>query len=108
MSIATLSVHFPVEIFSAWYLAITSESGGLCAGAAGGAVGALPGRDTPLSGRWAPSDLGISTQVRSPLFGRPTVYLYDRVQGGVGLGELVFAEHRSLLAAALEVVERCA
>jgi len=76
-------------------------------GAAWRALGNLLRRLTPLYVRCAPSDLGISTQVRSPHFGRPAIYLYDRVQGGVGLGELVFAEHRSLLAAALEVVERC-
>ena len=45
--------------------------------------------------------------MRSPHFRRPTLFLYDRVQGGVGLSELLFAEHRALLAAALDVVTRC-
>jgi DEAD/DEAH box helicase domain-containing protein len=45
--------------------------------------------------------------VKSPHFGRPTLFLYDKVQGGVGLGELLFNAHRDLLAAALDVVTRC-
>lgn len=76
-------------------------------GAAWRALGNLVRRLAPLYVRCSPSDLGISTQVRSPHFERPAIFLYDRVQGGVGLGELVFEEHRSLLRAALEVVERC-
>jgi DEAD/DEAH box helicase domain-containing protein len=76
-------------------------------GAAWHALGDLVRRLAPLYVRCSPSDLGLSTQVRSPHFARPAIFLYDRVQGGVGLGELVFAEHRSLLRAALDVVERC-
>jgi DEAD/DEAH box helicase domain-containing protein len=46
--------------------------------------------------------------VKSPHFRRPALYLYDRVQGGVGLTEIVFREHRAILAAALDVVLGCA
>lgn len=77
-------------------------------GAAWRAVGNLMRRVAPLFVRCQPSDLGLSTQVRSPHFGCPTLYFYDRVQGGVGLGELLFDDHRALLEAALEVVELCA
>ncbi len=108
-------IHLPPEELDteAFILTLSDESAaelGLRSGdrgAAWRALGNLLRRVTPLYVRCAPSDLGICTQVRSPLFSRPTVYLYDRVQGGVGLGELVFAEHRQLLAAAREVVERC-
>ena len=37
-----------------------------------------------------------------------TIWLWDRVQGGVGLSERLFEEHRDVLAAATEVVARCA
>ena len=77
-------------------------------GSAWRAFGQLLRRVAPLFVRCQPSDLGISTQVRSPHFERPTIFLYDRVQGGVGLSELCFQTHRQLLSAALEVVRACA
>jgi len=76
-------------------------------GAAGHGGGALVRRVAPLYVRCQPRDLGSSTQVKSPHFGRPALFLYDRVQGGVGLSELLFAGYRDVLAAALEVVRGC-
>ncbi|MBL6755581.1 MAG: DEAD/DEAH box helicase [Planctomycetes bacterium] len=76
-------------------------------GAAWRALGDLLRRVAPLHIRCQPSDLGLSSHVKSPHFGRPTLFLYDKVQGGVGLGELLFNAHRDLLAAALDVVTRC-
>ena len=37
-----------------------------------------------------PRDLGVLAQVQSPFTGRPTLYLYDAVPGGVGLTERLF------------------
>ena len=34
-----------------------------------------------------PRDLGVLAQVQAPFTGRPTLYLYDAVPGGVGLSE---------------------
>lgn len=76
-------------------------------GAAWHGVGNLVRRVAPLFVRCEPRDLGLSTQVRSPHFRRPALFLYDRVQGGVGLAELVFQGARELLGAALEVVLAC-
>lgn len=76
-------------------------------GAAWHGVGNLVRRVAPLYVRCQPGDLGISTQVKSPHFHRPALFLYDRVQGGVGLAELLFEGHREVLRAALEVAERC-
>ena len=76
-------------------------------GAAWRALGDLLRRVAPLFIRCQPSDLGLSSHVKSPHFGRPTLFLYDKVQGGVGLGELLFNAHRDLLGAALDVVSRC-
>jgi DEAD/DEAH box helicase domain-containing protein len=61
----------------------------------------------PLFLRCQPQDLGLSTEVRSTHFLRPAIVLYDRVQGGVGLAEVLFESHRDVLNAALEVVTRC-
>ncbi|HZO08932.1 MAG TPA: DEAD/DEAH box helicase, partial [Myxococcota bacterium] len=77
-------------------------------GAAWHGLGGLLRRVAPLFLRCQPRDLGVSTQVRSPHFVRPAIFLYDAVRGGVGLSELLFESHRALLAAALEVVAHCA
>jgi len=77
-------------------------------GAAWHGIGALMRRVAPLYLRCGPRDLGISTQVRSPHFGCPALFLYDRVQGGVGLSDLLYGDARSVLEAALDVAEGCA
>jgi DEAD/DEAH box helicase domain-containing protein len=61
----------------------------------------------PLFVRCQSGDLGISTQVRSPHFNCPALYLYDRVMGGVGLAEILYRKEAEVLAAALEVVSHC-
>ncbi len=76
-------------------------------GAAWSAVGALIRRVAPLYLRCQPQDLGLSSQVKSPHFDRPAIYLYDRVQGGVGLSAKFFGVAGDVLLAALAVVERC-
>ncbi len=77
-------------------------------GAAWRAVGVLLRRVAPLFLRCQPSDLGLSTQIRSPHFRRPAIFLYDRAMGGVGLSETLFRGAGEVLAAALEVVAHCA
>jgi DEAD/DEAH box helicase domain-containing protein len=76
-------------------------------GAAWRGVGRMIRRVAPLFLRCQPSDLGLATEVRSPHFRRPAIYLWDRVMGGVGLGDLLFEAHREVFAAAREVVVGC-
>jgi DEAD/DEAH box helicase domain-containing protein len=54
-----------------------------------------------------PRDLGVVAQVRSPHIGRPVVYLWETVPGGVGLASRLFERTAELLAAALDLVEGC-
>ena len=77
-------------------------------GVAWRAVGKLIRHVAPLFLRCQPQDLGLSTQVKSKHFRRPALYFYDKVQGGVGLSELLYEGHREVLAAAREVVLNCA
>lgn len=108
-------IHLPAEELDteAFVLTLSEETAmelGLSGGDRGAAwhgVGHLVRRVAPLYVRCQPSDLGISTQVKSPHFRRPSLYLYDRVQGGVGLSELLFQGHRDVLRAALEVARAC-
>ncbi len=76
-------------------------------GAAWRAVGRVIRRVAPLFLRCQPSDLGLASEVRSPHFRRPAIYLWDRVMGGVGLGDLLFEAHREVFSAAREVVVGC-
>jgi len=109
-------IHLPAEELDseAFVLTLSDESAaelGLMAGDRGAAwrgLGMLLRRVAPLVLSCQPRDLGISTHVRSPHFRRPAIFLYDAVQGGVGLSEILFRSQRALLTAALEVIARCA
>jgi DEAD/DEAH box helicase domain-containing protein len=70
-------------------------------------LGMLVRRVAPLYLRCKPQDLGLSTQIRSAHFARPSLFLYDRMHGGAGLSSVVFRAHRELLGAALEVARAC-
>jgi DEAD/DEAH box helicase domain-containing protein len=54
-----------------------------------------------------PRDLGVLAQVQAPFTGRPTLYLYDAVPGGVGLTERLFSLIDDLLRACREAVDSC-
>ena len=54
-----------------------------------------------------PRDLGVLAQVQAPFTGRPTLFLYDAVPGGVGLTERLFTLVDDLLRACREAVESC-
>ena len=52
-------------------------------------------------------DIGAEAQVRCPFNQQPTVFLYDRVPGGVGLAERLFEVREMLLGACLEAARVC-
>jgi DEAD/DEAH box helicase domain-containing protein len=54
-----------------------------------------------------PRDLGRVYEIRSPHTALPTIYLYERAAGGVGLAERMFRLHDHLVRAAIELVESC-
>ena len=54
-----------------------------------------------------PRDLGRTYEVHSPHTGRPTVFLYDSVPGGVGLAERLFRLHPQVLEAARDLIASC-
>lgn len=114
-NVGTETIHLPPEELDtqAFVLTISSETAeelglsGSERGAAWRSVGSLLRRVAPLFLRCQPNDLGLSTEVRSTHFRRPAIVLYDRVQGGVGLAEVLFEAHREVLLAALDVVRGC-
>jgi DEAD/DEAH box helicase domain-containing protein len=54
-----------------------------------------------------PRDLGAVAEIKSPHTGDPTITVYERVPGGVGQAERLYALGGSLFAAAQALVEAC-
>jgi DEAD/DEAH box helicase domain-containing protein len=52
-------------------------------------------------------DLGVLSQAQAPFTGKPTLYLYDAVPGGVGLAERLFGIGDDLVAACVAAVRDC-
>ena len=52
-------------------------------------------------------DLQAVAQVRAPSTRRPTVYLYERNPGGVGLARALYEAHSTLLRSALDLAKGC-
>jgi DEAD/DEAH box helicase domain-containing protein len=54
-----------------------------------------------------PADIQVLPQVRSPFTDRPTIYLYDKYPGGVGLAEKLYSTLSILLEVAFQVTKDC-
>ncbi len=54
-----------------------------------------------------PHDLGVVAELKSPHTNAPTIYLFDKYPGGVGLSERLYELHAQLLLAAAEAIARC-
>jgi DEAD/DEAH box helicase domain-containing protein len=54
-----------------------------------------------------PHDLGVVAELKSPHTNAPTIYLFDKYPGGVGLSERLYELHAQLLLAAAETIARC-
>jgi DEAD/DEAH box helicase domain-containing protein len=54
-----------------------------------------------------PRDLELAMQVKSPHTGRPTAFLWERVPGGVGFAERLFAVRGRLYEMAYDLVQSC-
>jgi DEAD/DEAH box helicase domain-containing protein len=52
-------------------------------------------------------DLGVQAQAQAPFTGKPTLYLYDAVPGGVGLSERIHDLWSDLLAICRDLVRDC-
>lgn len=115
-SVGAEDIHLPAEELDteAFVLTLSNEAAnalGLAQGNRAPAwrgVGRLLRRVAPLFLHCQPSDLGLSTEVRSKHFRQPAIFLYDRVPGSVGLGTALFRDHGEVVKAAREVVDNCA
>ncbi len=65
------------------------------------------GHVAPLFVLCDPMDLRVIAQRKAVHSGAPTIFLYDRYPGGVGLSEQVYQDADRLLAACKDVIEAC-
>ncbi len=106
-------IHLPQEDFhttSYWVALGPDASAGLSRGALQAGlwgVSRLAVSVAPLFVMCDQKDLQAVAQVRAPFTGAPTVFLYERNPGGVGLAKGIYQAHDDLLAAALELVSGC-
>lgn len=61
----------------------------------------------PLYLMCAPSDLSVEYHVRDPFTQKPTLYLYDCIQGGIGLSDRIYETGTLLFEQALQAVREC-
>jgi DEAD/DEAH box helicase domain-containing protein len=114
-NVGSEDIHLPPEELDTETFVLTLEPEAACAlgleagtrASAWSAVGQLVRRVAPLMLRCQPQDLGLSCEIRSKHFEKPALFLYDRVQGGVGLSVLVMGVFEELVRAARDVVARC-
>jgi len=55
----------------------------------------------------APQDISVVYHVKDVFTGRPTIYLYDSVPGGVGLSDRVYEMENEMLRHARELLMGC-
>jgi DEAD/DEAH box helicase domain-containing protein len=65
------------------------------------------GRMAPLWVMADRRDVAALSQVRAPHTGRPTIYLYDNVPGGVGFAQKIFEMSADLFAETARLIAEC-
>ena len=106
-------VHIPEQQMhtSAYWLTVPDALAGQLdtkqlPGAVTGLANVL-GNIAPLYLMCDPRDLGVYAQAKSPFTGRATVFIYDKVPGGIGFSERLYEIHDHLLASARDHVAAC-
>ncbi len=61
----------------------------------------------PLHLMCSPMDIAVSYHVKDPFTHKPTLYLYDCIQGGIGLSDRVYEMEKTIFKQALERLDEC-
>jgi DEAD/DEAH box helicase domain-containing protein len=106
-------VHLPEEQMhtSAYWLSLPPDISGRMReaelqGALTGLANALQ-NIAPLYLMCDPRDVGVYPQVRSPFTDRATIFIYDRVPGGIGFSPRLYDLHLELLRGARDLIRSC-
>jgi DEAD/DEAH box helicase domain-containing protein len=65
------------------------------------------GQVAPLFLMCDPGDIAVWSELKAPFTHEPTIFVYDRVPGGVGFSARLFAMHRQLVAGAGDLLTSC-
>jgi DEAD/DEAH box helicase domain-containing protein len=65
------------------------------------------GQVAPLFLMCDPRDIAVWPEIKAPFTGAPTIFMYDRVPGGIGFSKRLYQLHRQLLSNAGQLVSRC-
>lgn len=66
------------------------------------------GQVAPIFLMCDPRDIAVWPEIKAPFTGEPTIFMYDRVPGGIGFSKRLFGIHRQLLINAGQLVAGCA
>ncbi len=106
-------VHLPEEQMhtSAYWLSLPPDISGRMReaelqGALTGLANALQ-NISPLYLMCDPRDVGVYPQIRSPFTDRATIFIYDRVPGGIGFSARLYDLHSELLRGARDLIRSC-
>ncbi|WP_226666811.1 DEAD/DEAH box helicase [Metabacillus litoralis] len=61
----------------------------------------------PLKVMCDPSDLHVVAQIKAVHNNKPTIFLYDRYPGGVGLSKKLYETMNDVIAEAMKLIEKC-
>lgn len=106
-------VHLPeqqMHTTSYWMTLPDQTSGQVDREALPGAVAGLAnaiGNVAPLYLMCDPRDIGVYAQAKSPFTGLATVFVYDKVPGGIGFSDRLYDLHQTLARAARELIRGC-
>lgn len=65
------------------------------------------GQVAPLFLMCDPADIAVWPEIKATFTGAPTIFMYDRVPGGIGFSKRLYQLHRQLLSNAGQLVSRC-
>jgi DEAD/DEAH box helicase domain-containing protein len=71
------------------------------------AVSHILGQVAPLFLMCDSADIAVWSELKSTFTREPTIFIYDRVPGGVGFSERLFQMHRQLIAGAGDLLTQC-
>jgi DEAD/DEAH box helicase domain-containing protein len=54
-----------------------------------------------------PTDIRATAMLRSPFSEKPSIFLYEKYPGGVGISEKLFVHHKALLSSAISLIGGC-
>ncbi len=104
----------PEEMDTEAFILVVSREAAARAGALeGGGAGIIKGLArlfrnlSPIHVKCDPADLHVVSEAENKFFQAPSITVYDKVPGGVGLSGILFREHRFVLEAAHRVIGNC-